>query len=344
MQVVAKLAALALAATPLFGQAPSVTAETVRLVFHAAPMGKGPLPKQASDAVKHLKTFGKIVKLRAFVTAGTDLEAVTAIVSKMFPAKSRPVVNLVQIGRLPDPSAQVLIEAVSVSKNVENPNGLVFVSGQLTQAPLDPAQTKMLVAPLAEKSVASLNAVISSLEVNPADVVRVNCFTSSVEDHAQLQSLVNGAFLKASVNVMQIQRTPTNQFVECEAVARLHAKSAYPVRLVNPTQAAFSQAAIVTAPKVIFTTTYPSSSNDDAGVRHALSKLKSGLDASGSSLDRVFYIYAYPGNTAMLEKYRGLRFEFLDRTRAPASTNLVFEGAGATGSALGVDAIAVPSK
>src|SRR5579859_5816091 len=133
MQVVTKLAALALAATPLYGQAPSVTAETVRLVFHAAPIGKGPLRQQVSDGVKRLKTFGQIVKLRAFVTAGTDLEAVTAAVSKMFPAQSRPVVNLVQIGRLPDPSAQVLMEAVSVSKNVENPNGLVFISGQLTQ-------------------------------------------------------------------------------------------------------------------------------------------------------------------------------------------------------------------
>jgi hypothetical protein len=46
----------------------------------------------------------------------------------------------------------------------------------------------------------------------------------------------------------------------------------------------------------------------------------------------------------MLAKYRGLRFEFLDRTRAPASTNLVFEGAGASRSTLGIDAIAVPLK
>jgi hypothetical protein len=143
-----------------------------------------------------------------------------------------------------------------------------------------------------------LSAAVSSLEVNPPDVyvLRVNCFTSSVEDHAQLQSLVNGAFPKASVSVMQIQRTPTNQFVECEGVARLHAKPADPVCLVNPTQAAFSQAAIVTAPKVIFTTTYPSSSNDDAGVRQALSKLKRGLDASGSSPDRAFYNVSRTGN------------------------------------------------
>jgi hypothetical protein len=42
---------------------------------------------------------------------------------------------------------------------------------------------------------------------------------------------------------------------------------------VNPTQAAFAQAAMVTAPRVIFTTTWPVASNDDTGVRQALSDL-----------------------------------------------------------------------
>jgi len=144
--------------------------------------------------------------------------------------------------------------------------------------------------------------------------------------------------------VMQIQRMPANRFAECEAVARLHAKPVEPVRLVNPANAAFAQAAIVTAPRVIFTTTYPSSSDSDAGVRQALARLKSGLDAGGSGMDRAFYIYAYPGNAAMLEKYRALRFEFLDRSKAPASTNLVFEGGGAAGSTLGIDAIATPKQ
>ena len=346
MRASAQFAALVLAATPLFGQASFVTAETARLVFHAAPTGKGSLPKQVSDAVKHLKTYGPIVKLRAFVTAGTDLgRGRRNREQRCSRPKSRPVLNLVLIGRLPDPSAQVLMEAVSVSKNIENPNGLAFVSGQFGRKPLaDPgAKAKMLVAPLAEKIPSQIwKAAAGSLEVNPADVVRVNCFTSSVEDHATLESLVSEAFSKASVSVMQIERTPANRFVECEGVARLQARPADPVRLVNPPPAAIAHAAIVTAPRVIFTTTYVASSSDDAGVRQALSDLKRGLDAADSGLDRAFYIYAYPGNAAMLEKYRGLRFEFLDRTHAPASTNLVFEGAGATGSALGIDAIAVP--
>lgn len=318
MRIIAKLPALVFAAVPLFGQAPFVSAETARLVFHAAPTSEGPIEQQVRNSVKHLKTYGQIVRLRAFVNTGTDPETVTATVSKMFPAKSRPVLNLVLIGRLPDPSARVLMEAVSVSKNIENPNGLAFISGQMTQAPLDPGQTKMPVAPLGEKSIANLKAAAGGLEVAPADIARVNCFTSSVEDHTELESVVHGAFPRASVSVMQIERTPTNQFVECEGVARLRTRPAEPVRLINPTRAAFAQAAIVTAPRVIFTTTYTAASNDDAGVRQVLSDLKRGLDAAGSSLDRAFYIYAYPGSAALLDKYRGLRFEFLDRALRPA--------------------------
>jgi hypothetical protein len=75
-----------------------------------------------------------------------------------------------------------------------------------------------------------------------------------------------------------------------------------------------------------------------------LSKLKSGLDASGSSLERAILHLRLSGQYVHVRKVSGLRFEFLDRTRAPASTNLVFEGAGATGSSLGIDAIAVPFK
>jgi hypothetical protein len=57
-------------------------------------------------------------------------------------------------------------------------------------------------------------------------------------------------------------------------------------------------------------------------------------------MDRVVYAYAYPGDQAMLDRFRALRFEYLVRANAPASTNLVFEGAA--GAKLGVDAIAVP--
>ena len=339
MTLIARFAVLAVAAGGLYGQTPSISAETARLVFEAAPLRGGSVAQQVDGAVKQLKKGGQVVKLRAFVTAGTDPNAVTAAIDRAFSAKPRPVVSVVQIGRLPD-AAVVLLEGVVASKKIENPNGLAFISGQLTQAAA--GDTKTAVAPLAERSVANLKTLAAGVEVNPADVVRVDCFTSSVEDHAQVRAVVSGTFPKASVSVMQIQRAPTNHFVECDAVGRLHAKATEAVRLVNPTQAAFAQSAIVTAPRVIFTTIFPSTSSDDAGVRSALGKMKSAVETGGSSADRIFYVYAYPGNQAMLDKFRALRFEFLVRAMAPASTNLVFEGAA--GATLGVDAIAVPLK
>ena len=339
MKLIARFAVLAVAAVGLHGQTPSLSAETARLVFEAAQLRGGSVAQQVDGAVRQLKKAGQVVKLRAFVTAGTDPNVVAAAIDKAFSAKARPVVSVVQIGRLPD-AAVVLLEGVAVSKKIENPSGLAFISGQLTQAAA--GDTKTAVAPLAERSVANLKTLTAGVEVNPADVLRVDCFTSSVEDHVQVRAVVSGTFPNASVSVMQIQRAPANHFVECDAVGRLHAKSTDAVRLVNPTQAAFAQSAIVTAPRVIFTTIFPSTSNDDAGVRSALGKMKSAVETSGSSADRIFYVYAYPGNQAMLDKFRALRFEFLVRAMAPASTNLVFEGAA--GATLGVDAIAVPLK
>lgn len=324
--------ALVLSASALLAQTTITAADTAHIVFHSAPLRGGSIGSQIDAAVKDLKKNGLPVKLRAFVTPAANLSAVTAAITKAFPPKSLPVVNLVQIARLPDPAASILLEGVTVSDKIENPNGVAFISGQLTQAPTG------AIAPLAERSVASLKSIAGEINLNPEDILRVNCYTSSLADEPQVRAVVIGAFPKADLSIMQIQRAPANQFIECDAFARLHTKPAEPVRLLNPTKAAFAQAAIVTAPKVIFTTTYPSTSNDDAGVQAALNKLRNGVQSAKATMDHVFYVYAYAGNQEMLDKFRTLRFDVLIRSNAPASTNLVFEGAA--GAALGVDAIA----
>jgi hypothetical protein len=113
------------------------------------------------------------------------------------------------------------------------------------------------------------------------------------------------------------------------------------VQLVNPTNAAFAQAAMVNAPEVIFTTTFTAASTDES-IRKAFRAMGDALTAGGASMDTVFYAYAYPVNAAMVQKYRDLRFEFLKRDRAPASTNLAFEGVMAPGDTLGIDVMALP--
>ena len=59
-------------------------------------------------------------------------------------------------------------------------------------------------------------------------------------------------------------------------------------------------------------------------------------------MSKAFYVYAYPASAAVLARYRDLRWEFLDRKNAPASTNLVFEGPGSP--AWSLDVMALPDK
>ena len=328
-------------------QASTVKAETARLVFHVSPAtSKGTLPEQVREAVKALRKAnggGRMVKLRAFVAGPGDLNQVAAIVSDAFPATTMPVVNVIRIGGLPD-GAKVVMELVSESKRVENPNGLAFISGQLTTVAMEANQTTTPVAPLAEKSVANIKAALKGLQLEAGDVVRVTCFTSSLVDYAQVRKMVRGEFAGAAVNVVQIQRAPATGEVECESVARLRTKPVEAVRLVNPTNAAFAQAAVVGAPVVMFSTTLTSTGNDDAGVRAGLAKLKGVIEAGGSAMDKVFYAHGYPTSPATLQKFRDLRWEFFDRAHAPASTNLLFEGVTGPEGGVGVDVIGLPGQ
>lgn len=326
MRIVLSLLVLTAAATAQTG---IVSGETSHLLFRSAPLRGGSTGRQIDDAVKELKKSGQPIKLRVFATPAAEPKAVNEAITKAFPANMRPVVSVIQIARLPDAAASVLLEAVLTTATVSNPNGLAFISGQLSQAPSGP------IAPLVERSVANLNMIAAGIEVQPEDVLRVNCYTSSLDDHAQVRAAVLAGFAKADVSIMQIQRAPANQFVECDAVARLNTKPTQAVRLINPTQAAFAQAAVVNAPRILFTGAFSSTSTDDAGVRAALTNLQNVVQSAKATMDHVVYVSAYPGNQALLDKFRTLRFEVLVRSNAPASTNLVFEGTG-----LAVDAMA----
>lgn len=162
----------------------SVTAETSRLVFHVSPLSaKGLLSQQVRDALKALmKNTGgaTIVRLRAFVAGSGDLRRVQAIVSEVFTEKKLPLpaLSVVQVGSLPMVGAQVVVESISVAKKAMNPLGLVFVSGQAATS--DTAVEKM--APLAQKSVTGLKTALDAAGSGPADVLRVTCFSSSLDD------------------------------------------------------------------------------------------------------------------------------------------------------------------
>ena len=111
----------------------AVIAEPGRLSFQVSPLSdKGLLSQQVHDALKALARLNHgapFVKLRAFVAGSGDLRRVKDIVAEDLTDKKRPLpaISTIQVGALPLPGAQVVIEAVSSDKKVLNPGGVAFV-------------------------------------------------------------------------------------------------------------------------------------------------------------------------------------------------------------------------
>jgi enamine deaminase RidA (YjgF/YER057c/UK114 family) len=318
------------AASPAF-----VAVEASRLAFHVSPPSATPV--EAVDALLKLAGKARIQQVRAFIAASEDAEPVAGGIAKRFAGKRVPVpvIAVIRAARFIDPRARVTLESVEEAADARNPAGLAFISGQATQAPFDANGPKIALTPLAVKSVASLRSALSGLNLVPEDVLRVTCFTSSMEDGVKVHGLVAAAFIHAAIDLMQAASAPDNSVVECEAVARLKYKPPDPVQLVNPTGAAFAQAALVSPGKLVLTSAEPGVDPGDA-----FKRIAEILAAAGTSLGRVFYAYAYPAGPRVLQIYRDARWNFLDRTRAPASTNLPFDGISAPGAAIGIQVIA----
>jgi enamine deaminase RidA (YjgF/YER057c/UK114 family) len=339
----AALVALDLAALHAADLPRALRAETSRLIFQAAPLSSnGTLQEQVRAALDPFSKSGsRLVKVRAFVLG--DGAGVTAALADAFARKrwAPPVVNVIRVGALPTPGAQVALELTAVSPKTENPNGVVFISGQMTSAPRQPGQGHGPVEPLARKSVASLKSALAGMGLQSADALRVTCFASSLEDGPKVRQLLETEFPHAALNVMQAERDAAADEIECEAVARLAARIEEPARLVNPTRAAFAQAAMFGAREIIFTSTEAGAGAE--GAREAFEKINRALASAGASLNGVYYAYAYPSSQDALQRYRDQRWEFLNRAHAPASTNLVFEGVPGSAT-IGIDVIALAGK
>jgi enamine deaminase RidA (YjgF/YER057c/UK114 family) len=323
------------------------TAETARLVFHVSPLsGKGLLSAQVRDALKALlKGTGgaSIVKLRAFVAGSGDLRRVQAIVSEVFTEKKLPIpaLTVVQVGGLPMDGAQVVIESASVAKKPMSPLGLVFVSGQAASS--EGAQSK--VAPLAQKASADLKTALRGVGSEPADALRVTCFCNSLEDYPQIRAAVEADFKQASLDFVQLQRGALRGVVECEAVAKLQRKIDTPVRFENPQGLTrsedYSQVALVSAPRLALTGSQIAYGYQDSDAKLAFQRLAKVLEQGGSSIRDVVMASSYPLSTSLAAQVRKVRFDFFDKSHAPASTLLPFEGLPAMDAGFAVDVVAI---
>ncbi len=324
-----------------------VSAETYRLVFHVAPhSAKGLLSQQVRDGIRALWRLGKgatIVKLRAFVAGTGDMRRVQAVVSEEFTERRLPLpaLSVIQVGALPVEGVQVVIESVGVAKKKVNPHGLAFLSGQAVSS----EETALTVAPLVAQSLARLRTALASAGLGPADVLRVTCFCSSLDDLNDVRALLARGFPGVTANVLRIQRAYTSGLAECEAVARLRAGPGAPVKFLNPEglpqSPNYSQLALVGATRVALTGTQLAFRSQDSDVRLAFERLAKVLEQKGASMSGVAMSSIYPLSSFIADKVRAIRFEFYDKTRPPASTMLLFEGLPSLDASFAVDVVAV---
>ena len=316
----------------------AVTGETRRLTFHVTPLSaRGLLSAQVRDALKVLihDTGGNpVLKIRAFVAGSGDLRRVRDLVSEVFNDRHLPLpsLSLIRSGGLPLEGAQVVLEAIAAARKDVNPQGLVFLSAPIatSDSPLDP------VAPLASQSLDALKQALTAAGSEPADVVRVTCFLSSLENLPATRKLVEADFPRAAVNYVQTQRVPARGLAACEAVARL--------RWTTGTQVHFEpavgepRAALVAAKYVVLTGTQVSYGYQEANSRLAFERLQKALEASGAAGRDVVFAHYYPLAEQIAAQIRQLRGAFFG---TPAGSLLLFEGLPGMDAGFAVDVVAV---
>lgn len=328
----------------------TIKAEVGRMVFHSSPLSsKGLLSQQVRDAIKAIwRSNGgaSVVKIRALVAGTGDMRRVQAIVSEMFAEKrlALPVLSVVQVGGLPMEGAQVVLEATSLARKPVNPQGLAFISGKGAAAPLNPDKPNAPVLALAEKSVADLQTALTGVGLLGADVLRVTCFQSSLEDVTQVQQLVARQFPGAPAVFAQTQRSPASHVVECEAVARLKSAAGGSWKVMNPpglpASPAFSQLAVAGPGQVVLTGSQLAFRSQDSDVRLCFDRMKKQLEDSGSSMKNVFWSSIYPLSRTVTQKVRDIRFEYYDKANPPASTVMNFEGLPSLDASFSLEVIA----
>lgn len=191
----------------------AVTADTQTLDFHISPMLRtGGLSAQIRRSLNDLirDTRGEtIVKLRAFVAGTGDARRVQSEAVSIFTDHKLqlPVLSILQVGGLAESAAQVVIEAVVSTHKTVNPAGLAFITGQYGRNFGD--------------AIGRLKESAALAKVAPDHMLTVTCFTSAMNDYDARRTLVQSAFLKSEINIVQALRDPASEATMCESVGQL---------------------------------------------------------------------------------------------------------------------------
>ena len=303
----------------------AVVAESGRLSFQVSPLSdKGLLSQQVRDALKALARLNhgaSIVKVRAFVAGSGDLRRIKDIVAEEFTVRKQtlPAVSTIQVGALPLPGAQVVIEAISSEKKVVNPSGLVFLSAAAGAT--------------AANFVAKLESSLKSVGVKSAEVLRVTCFLSSLDDVQAGRSAVSTAFPGAATNFLQMQRLGLEQQALCEAVARWDGSVI--------ADAPASGVARIGSTKIVLTATQLVFRDQDSDFRLAYQRLAKTLMPLGATFKDVFWTGTYALTRPDASKLESIQWEFFDRTSPPLHTALQIEGLPSTDATAAVELMAL---
>ncbi|HLK48525.1 MAG TPA: hypothetical protein VKT49_10340 [Bryobacteraceae bacterium] len=323
-----------------------VVGETRRLTFYVTPLSaKGLLSQQVRDGLKALDREDgddAVLQIRAFVAGSGDLRRVRDLISETFAEHRQPlpVVSIVQSGGLPLTGAQVVFEAVASSRRELHPGGLAWISAQTasTENPLAP------VPPLAEQSLADLSKAVAAAGADPAAVLRVTCFVSSLDKIEAARAKLAGQYPRAAINLMQTQREPIRSIAGCEAVAAPGEAQGPRLEFRNPPQLAHSadvsQIAVLRAPHSVFTSAQVSFGFEDRDARLAFERLQKVLEQAGVTPADAAFVRFYPLSQKIADQIRRVRPGFFAGPTLPAGSVLLFEGLSSLDAGFAVDVVA----
>jgi len=310
----------------------AVSGATDRLIFQVSPLsGKGLLSQQTRDALRALQRSANgatILKLRAFVAGSGDMRRIGEIIGELWTDKHTPLpaLSVVQTGGLPLEGAQVIIESIAEGHRAVNPNGIAFLAGQ----PGDRL----------DQSLGNLEGTLKQAGIDNPAMLHVTCFVRSLDESRDAQRLMTQRFPNAAVNYVQMQREYVLPIAECEGVARA-SESASPVKFMLPAAPGYSQVVIVSAPKLVFSSTQLAFGTQEGDVRLAFERLRKSITPLNARLDAVAMSHVYLISRRLTDMLRTVRSEFYSTTSPPASTMLPIEGLPSLDASLGVDVVAV---
>lgn len=317
----------------------SVVTTASRLSFFTTPLSnKGLFSKQTSDALKVLLSQSKksnVVKIRALCAGNGDLRRVPQLVSEAFTEKRKPlpVITVVQVGSLPLDGAQIQLEAIIEEKTDVNPAGLLFLAAE------PPPSGTATAGPVPELLTGALRQLDQRAKsTSEAKLIQATCYVSSIDDPSALTGVLARALPGTPVTLAQLTRSPESPLAACEGFARL---TAAPSSIdQSATDPAMASPAIVGPGRVILTGSQLAFSYKESDARLAFDRLNRTLEGSRSSLKQAVVLNAYPLSAQLAAMVRRVRADYLDSSRPPAGTLLVFQGLPSMDASFSLEAIA----